>query len=191
MASEAKQMDISKNDLDPNFKFILSDIPGAEDIKRCFACGSCTGICPVNKDNPAYDPRKIIHMIILGLKDRLLASEMIWQCTQCDTCQFVCPQGVRLSKVINALRYVAIKNEYVNIATVQEWGKVAKIKAGRCVGCLTCVRFCPFDAIYIKKEKRAFVRIDPLKCRGCGLCTAECPRGAIVINDCVENFNLN
>jgi heterodisulfide reductase subunit C len=174
-------MTIYREDLEPRFKFEVAELPGAEDLKRCFACGSCTGICPVSRENSGYDPRKIIHMVILGLKGRLLASEMIWQCTHCDTCEFICPQGVRMSNIINALRQMAVQGEYVDIATLQEWGRVAKVKPGKCVGCLTCVRVCPFEAVYVGKEKRAFVKVDPLKCRGCGLCTAECPRGAIVI----------
>jgi heterodisulfide reductase subunit C len=181
MSSKAGLLAIGEEELDPRFKYVLADIPGAEDLKRCFACGGCTGICPVSRENPDYDPRKIIHMIILGLKGRLLSSEMIWQCTRCDTCQFVCPQGVRVSSIINALRQMALEGEYVDIATLQEWGRVARVRPGQCAGCLTCVRVCPFDAAYVGKEKRAPVKVDPLKCRGCGLCTVECPRGAIVI----------
>lgn len=172
-------MTITKSDLQPQFKFEVTAIPGGELVKRCFACGSCTGVCPVSMENPVYDPRKIIHMVIIGLRERVLSSEMIWQCTRCDTCQFVCPQQVPMSNVINALRQMAIRGEYVDIPTLQKWGKITKVKAGRCVGCLTCIRICPFEALYIEKEKRAFVRVDPLKCRGCGLCVAECPRGAI------------
>jgi len=174
-------MTIYREDLEPRFKFEVAELPGGEDLKRCFACGSCTGICPVSRENSGYDPRKIIHMVILGLKGRLLASEMIWQCTHCDTCEFICPQGVRMSNIINALRQMAVQGEYVDIATLQEWGRVAKVKPGKCVGCLTCIRVCPFEAAYVGKKKRAFVKVDPLKCRGCGICTAECPRGAIVI----------
>lgn len=181
MSSKVGLVAIGEEELDPGFKYVLADITGAEDLKSCFACGGCTGICPVSRENPDYDPRKIIHMVILGLKGRLLSSEMIWQCTRCDTCQFVCPQGVRVSGIINALRQMALEGEYVDIATLQEWGRVARVQPGRCAGCLTCVRVCPFDAAYVGKEKRAPVKVDPLKCRGCGLCTVECPRGAIVI----------
>ncbi|MEW6326474.1 MAG: 4Fe-4S dicluster domain-containing protein [Thermodesulfobacteriota bacterium] len=172
---------IGEESLDPDFKFLLADIPGAEDIRRCFACGTCTGICPVSRENSGYDPRKIVHMVILGLKQRLLSSEMIWHCTHCDTCQFACPQGVRMSTVIDALRRMAVEGRYVDVPTLQGWGKVATIKGGRCAGCLTCSRVCPFEAIYREKKRRALVQVDPLKCRACGLCTAECPRGAIVI----------
>lgn len=175
-------VDIRQENLDPEFKFILGRIPGAEEFRRCFACGTCTGICPVNKNDMDYDPRRIIHMAVLGLKVRLLSSPMIWQCTRCDTCQFSCPQGVRMSTVIAALRQMAVEGSYVDSKTLQTWGKMAMVKAGRCVGCLTCVRVCPFDAVKSGKEKRAFVQVDPLKCRACGLCAAECPRGAITVN---------
>ena len=97
-------MAIDKDELDPRFKFEVAELPGGEHIKQCFACGTCTAVCPVSNIFPEYDPRKIIHMIILGLKDRVLSSEAIWYCSHCDTCEFVCPQGVRMSNVINALR---------------------------------------------------------------------------------------
>lgn len=174
-------MPIIEENLDSEFKFVLAYTPGAEDIRRCFACGSCSGVCPVSKENPAYDPRKIVHMSLIGLKDRLLSSEMIWQCTRCGTCQFACPQGVRMSNVISALREMAIKGHYVDITTLHNWGKLARVRRGRCVGCLTCSRVCPFGAIYIEKKGRSSVQVDPLKCRACGLCTVECPRGAIVL----------
>jgi len=32
--------------LDPNFKFELSARPGGENLKKCFACGTCTGRLP-------------------------------------------------------------------------------------------------------------------------------------------------
>lgn len=180
-------MYIDEGSLDPEFRLVLADTPGAEDIRRCFACGGCSGICPVSKENPLYDPRKIVHMCLIGLKERLLSSEMIWYCTRCDTCQFACPQGVSLSKVMRALRHMAVDGHYVDTSTLEDWGKLAQVKGGRCAGCLTCVRVCPFEAVFINKKKRAFVQVNPLKCRACGICTIECPRGAITVRQEVEN----
>jgi len=56
----------SVEELDPQFKYEVSKQPGGENIKNCFACGVCTGGCPVSEINPTYDPRKIIRMILLG-----------------------------------------------------------------------------------------------------------------------------
>ena len=83
-------------------------MPGGELVKRCFDCGTCTGVCPVSQSGSGFDPRKILHMIRLGLKDQLLNSSVIWHCTHCDSCAFVCPQDVRFSSVVDVLREMAI-----------------------------------------------------------------------------------
>ncbi|MGQ9584709.1 MAG: FAD-dependent oxidoreductase [Anaerolineae bacterium] len=64
-------------------------------------------------------------------------------------------------------------------------GVVAVVDQDKCVGCLTCVRTCPFhipriqaDAIGIGKIKGA-AYIEPANCTGCGTCTSECPANAI------------
>ncbi len=171
-------MTISSNDLDAKFKFEVADIPEGEHIMRCFACGTCTAVCPINSVFPKeFDPRKIIHMIILGLKNRLLTSDLIWHCTGCRTCEFVCPQGVRFNEIIKALRILALKDGYVDETSLGEMGKLAVVDEKRCVGCLTCVRICPFDAPSVGKEGVA--HIEPLKCMACGICVSECPANAI------------
>lgn len=113
-------MTISRDELQPGFKFEVA-ARGGELVKRCFDCGTCTGACPVSKADPAFDPRKILHMIRLGLKDRLLGSKLIGYCTHCDTCAFVCPQEVRFSGVIRALRELAIQQGYVEPAPGRQW----------------------------------------------------------------------
>ena len=64
-------------------------------------------------------------------------------------------------------------------------GAVAQVDPSLCVGCLTCVRVCPFDIPQVKADLvgaggvagAAF--IEPTICRGCGSCVAECPAKAI------------
>jgi electron transport complex protein RnfB len=46
-----------------------------------------------------------------------------------------------------------------------------------CLGLGTCVRACPFDAIYISDKGLAVVDWD--KCTGCGKCVQACPKGLI------------
>jgi heterodisulfide reductase subunit A len=68
---------------------------------------------------------------------------------------------------------------------------VARVDSGKCVGCLTCVRVCPFGAPRVVAEEgrtgvgglggAAF--IDPTLCQGCGTCTAECPANAIELDN--------
>lgn len=102
------------NKLEPDFKFEVSSHPGGENLKACFACGACTGGCPASEVDHAYDPRKIIRMILLGMKDKVLSSDIIWLCSMCFTCAFHCPQDVQFVKVMGVLREMAIKQGYVN-----------------------------------------------------------------------------
>ena len=46
-----------------------------------------------------------------------------------------------------------------------------------CVGCDTCVKFCPVDAIYGEKKEVHVVNED--ECIECGVCGKVCPKSAI------------
>ena len=116
------RLTISKKDLRPTFKFEVSAMPGGELAKRCFDCGTCTGVCPVSESESGFDPRKILHMIKVGLKDQLLGSEAIWHCTHCDTCAFVCPQDVQFSSVVDVLREMAVQQGYAEPHSFKQWG---------------------------------------------------------------------
>ncbi|WP_188603793.1 FAD-dependent oxidoreductase, partial [Vulcanisaeta souniana] len=54
---------------------------------------------------------------------------------------------------------------------------VPRVDPGKCVGCLLCVKACPYGAI--KGEPGKPVTIDPAACQGCGSCVGECPYGAL------------
>lgn len=105
---------ITVKELDPKFKYDVAAQPGGENIKRCFACGVCTGGCLVSEIDEHFDPRKIIRMLLLGMRERVLSSPSIWLCLLCYNCSFHCPQDVNFSDVIGALRYMAIKEGYVH-----------------------------------------------------------------------------
>ncbi len=101
------------NEMDANFKNEIASQPGAEHFKRCFTCGTCTASCPVAEVHEEYDPRKIIRMALLGMKEEVLSSDIIWMCSRCYTCYALCPQGVKFTDVIEILRDMAIKQGYV------------------------------------------------------------------------------
>jgi heterodisulfide reductase subunit A len=64
-------------------------------------------------------------------------------------------------------------------------GVVSQVDQSKCVGCLTCVRTCPFEIPKVRYEDtgvgeiKGAAYIDPATCTGCGTCTAECPAEAI------------
>ena len=63
--------------------------------------------------------------------------------------------------------------------------RVAVVDAAKCVGCLTCVRICPYDVPKIKADSAGVgsilgaAFIEPAICQGCGTCASECPAEAI------------
>lgn len=83
--------------------------PGGESLFLCIGCGICSSGCPVFSVQPEYNPRKIIRMIQLGLKEIVLESACLWWCASCLTCQERCPQGVRITDIIVALRNMAAR----------------------------------------------------------------------------------
>ena len=63
--------------------------------------------------------------------------------------------------------------------------RVAVVDPLKCVGCLTCVRICPYDVPAIRMELTGVggvsgaAYIEPAVCHGCGSCASECPAQAI------------
>jgi heterodisulfide reductase subunit A len=83
--------------------------------------------------------------------------------------------------------------------TLHLGGVVAQVDPEKCVGCLTCIRTCPFSIPQIiQQEGRPGVGglggaayIDDALCQGCGTCTGECPANAIqLINYTDEQIML-
>ena len=113
-SKEAEQKRVLKtSDMDPKFKYEISKIPGAEKIMLCFQCGTCTADCPIARFSESYRPRKLMRMTQLGLKNRVLSSDVIWLCAACFTCVDHCPQDVEIASVLRALRNLAVKEGFM------------------------------------------------------------------------------
>jgi len=110
---------ITLNELDAKFKYEVAGEPGGENIKVCFACGLCTAGCPVSEIDPEYNPRKIIRMVLLGMRKEVLSSNVIWLCSLCYTCQAHCPQNVNFADVMKALRSMAVREGYVHPSFIE------------------------------------------------------------------------
>ena len=113
-------MAILLNEVDNKFKYEVAEEPGGENIKACFACGLCTASCPVADIDPEYNPRRIIRMVLLGMRKEVLSSNLPWLCSQCYTCQAHCPQNVAFADVMKALREMAVREGYAHPSFVEQ-----------------------------------------------------------------------
>ncbi|MEA3441125.1 MAG: FAD-dependent oxidoreductase [Chloroflexota bacterium] len=63
--------------------------------------------------------------------------------------------------------------------------RVAHVDTEKCVGCLTCVRICPYNVPVVSNNYTGIgdilgaAFIEPAICHGCGSCVSECPAKAI------------
>ncbi len=104
---------ITFKDLDFNFKYEIMGESGGKNILKCFSCNTCTLSCPVRAVDDEYNPRSIIRLAILGAKDEVLSSTFIWLCSSCYLCYERCPQDVRITDLMDAIKNVAVKHGYL------------------------------------------------------------------------------
>ncbi len=81
------------------------------EARACYQCGKCSAGCPVSFAMD-YQPRQVMRLVQLGLKDRALASSTIWLCASCHTCTTRCPRGVKIAETMDALRQIAWREGY-------------------------------------------------------------------------------
>ncbi|MDR2699879.1 MAG: 4Fe-4S dicluster domain-containing protein [Nitrososphaerota archaeon] len=101
---------IKGSEIDSTFKYELVKLSGSERILSCFQCGTCTSDCPVARYNGSYQPRTLIRMAILGLKECVLKSDTLWLCAACFVCTDRCPQDIEVASVIRVFRNLAVEN---------------------------------------------------------------------------------
>ena len=115
--SQAKKAETSEavlNQLDLRFRDEIAGHPGGENICRCFACGTCAAGCPVTEIDSEYNCRRIIRQILLGMREEVLSSPLIWMCLVCYRCYVRCPQKVNFTDIMRVLRYLAVKEKRVS-----------------------------------------------------------------------------
>ena len=56
-----------------------------------------------------YLPNQVIHLVRLGLKDKVLNSTTIWLCASCETCATRCPNEIEIVRLMDVLREESVK----------------------------------------------------------------------------------
>jgi len=125
---------ITERELDRGFGADVMRRPGGEDLGRCFACGTCTASCPVGRFDSRFNPRRIIRMTLLGMRDRVLRSDFVWLCAGCHSCSERCPQGVHIPDIMVALKNIAREEGHTHptlvkqIELLRDFGRVFEIE---------------------------------------------------------------
>ena len=154
-------------------------IPGGEYLEKCYACGTCVSKCLIQqKVEPDYNPRRLLRMVMEGMKEEAFSSPTTWMCSECDLCYEACPQEIHISQVIAAVKNLAVDAGYTSPLTP------VSVDEDLCSGCGICAMVCPYEApsLYEKLvdgKLDRFSQVDTNRCMGCGTCVAACPLGAI------------
>lgn len=153
--------------------------PGGEHLELCYSCGTCVSKCMIQqKVEPEYNPRRLLRMVMMSMKEEAFKSSTTWMCSACDLCYRACPQEIHISSVIQAVKQLAVEAGYTSpLETVA-------VDENLCSGCGICVMTCAYEAPHlIEKEVNGvvdrFAEVDAECCMGCGHCVAACPTGAI------------
>ena len=152
--------------------------PGGENLMRCYSCGTCMAACLVRRQDPDYNPRRILHMAILGMRQEVLQSHLIWMCSACDECYPHCPQHIHISDLFKAFRTLAEREGHLPS------GPAAQVNERTCVACGLCVEVCPYDAVQLVQRRvlgheKMVAEVNAVLCMRCGVCAASCRSASI------------
>lgn len=125
---------ITERELDRGFGSEVMGRPGGEQLRLCFSCGTCAASCPVGRFDSRFNPRRIIRMTLLGMRDRVLKSDFVWLCAGCHSCSERCPQGVHIPDIMVALKNIAREEGHTHptlvkqIELLRDFGRVFEIE---------------------------------------------------------------
>jgi heterodisulfide reductase subunit C len=118
-AQRAETEEAPVDQFDLSFRDEIASHPGGQNIRRCFACGTCAAGCPVTEVDSEYNCRRIIRQILFGMREEVLSSPLIWMCLVCYRCYVRCPQKVNFTDIMRVLRYLAVKENRVSAETFE------------------------------------------------------------------------
>ena len=78
-----------------------------EKLFGCYQCGTCAAGCPFIEDMD-LTPDEVIHQVTMNNPD-VLGSKTIWLCSSCFTCAERCPRDINITKIMEALRQIILR----------------------------------------------------------------------------------
>ncbi|HDL04523.1 MAG TPA: heterodisulfide reductase [candidate division Zixibacteria bacterium] len=98
---------ISTHESDDQLRKKVREISG-QNFQQCYQCGTCSGSCPMIEHINVF-PRRIMALLQLGNRKALEESNTPWVCASCHTCMVRCPRGIDITKVMEALRLIKLR----------------------------------------------------------------------------------
>ncbi len=92
-----------------------------ENVGMCFQCGTCSGACP-NTNEMDLIPRQLMRRAQLGMEEDVIQLKTPWICASCLSCTALCPRGIDIAKVMEAIRLLSLRenSDYVNPRELSE-----------------------------------------------------------------------
>ena len=111
MEDKLSRETISSDVMDPDFVNMIVEA-GADRIRTCIQCGTCSSVCPSGR-RTAFRTRELIRKAVLGLKEEVLSSPDLWLCATCLTCLERCPRQIKVTDAIIIMRNMAVDQGFM------------------------------------------------------------------------------
>lgn len=165
---------------DPKVDMILGVLPGA----NCGACGypGCNGLAKAISEEKAPCGSCLVGGSSVAAKIAEIMGVALEAGDGPKFSRLMCAGGKGIAKDIA---------EYKGIDTCAAANAVSggfKACSYGCLGIGSCVRECPFDAMYMGED--GLPKIDDSKCTGCGKCVSICPRKLLALRSAEEPVNV-
>jgi len=81
-----------QTDAEAALRRALAELARERSLRRCYDCGKCTPVCPVNLGDSLYSPRLLGQAALVDPGPALQSA--LWDCLTCGACREACPMGV-------------------------------------------------------------------------------------------------
>lgn len=117
---------------------------GGGDVTACMNCGNCTVTCSQSMDSGGF-PRRIIHLLQVGHREKLEESLEPWLCYYCGDCSDTCPRDANPAETMMAARrYLTSRYDWTGLGRRFYTSATWEIAAVSLVGLFVVVLFSLF-----------------------------------------------
>ena len=97
-------------------RWVHDNVDGGDKLSMCMQCGACSGSCPLGSSEMDFGPRKLFMMVRAGMKEAVLKSTTIFNCTSCYNCVVRCPRDVPVQYILQSLATKAVEEGFAEAA---------------------------------------------------------------------------